>query len=239
MSVLVISNADNREEWLETRKRYLTASSIYAWRGPACADKKNAWYFENTNRDTILAEKLNDAQPEFGPYATVSMAHGSQDEVNILEKLGLALNAEVEPTNRMFVNDRWPHLAATIDGVMDTPQALAPGEELPYFCQDREGQHALHDALRELEGPFVTEAKKSVSVGWARNQPPEYYICQVQTQLAILEWDYGVLVAECLFTDPKEKWRKYWDLRPFLVARDPNWDRVLDKCEKEFAIAMA
>jgi len=233
MTIQRIGTADNKEEWLEQRKDYLTASSIYAWRGEGCADPKNKWYFDDSNRQAIIAEKFHGYVKEFTPYAQVSMEHGSYDEENIIAKTGQLLGCVVEPDNSMFVNDRWPHLAATIDAFIYAPTI----ENRKAFCQDELQAEAVRQRLGDLpEGDAtILEIKKSVSVGWARKQVPEYYIAQVQTQLTICNLDFGVISAECLCKHPKEKWRMFWDLRPTIIERDPHWETVLDQCNEEFA----
>jgi hypothetical protein len=235
MSIERIGTADNREAWLEQRKSYLTASAIYGWRGPDYADPKNKWYFEDNNRAAICQEKFGGVEKEFPPQAIVSMAHGSHDEENIARKFEEGIGFKVETANDMFVNERWPHLAATVDGYVHTegrgPQACGTN-----YCQDPDVFPALRSAL-EGRDTGLLELKKSISVAWARNIVPEYYISQVQTQLHITGMDWAVICAECVCPHPKEKWRKFWDLRPTLIEQDPAWANVLDKCNVEFEMA--
>jgi len=234
MSIRKVGDASDRGVWLEERKQYLTASSVYGWRGPNYADKKNAWYFEDNNRATICAEKFAGYEKEFPPYSIVSMAHGSYDELNIIRKFQEGIGYKCEPDNSMMVNDRWPHLAATVDGFLHTDDDL--GEPTVNYCQDTDAFPTLRERIAG-RGTGILEIKKSISVYWSRGQVPEYYVAQVKTQLAILELDWAVICAECIFTDPKEKWRKYWDLRPTVIKRTPQWDTVLDVCNEEFALA--
>jgi len=236
-NIRAVGDADNREAWLEQRKSYLTASSIYAWRGIDHASPSKKWYFEDNNREAIIQEKFHDFEKEFPPYAQRSMAAGTFDEVHIMQKLGAMLDMRVEPTNKMFVNKRWPHIAATIDGFLHCNQPLPPDNEPytpPMFCQDPEYIRNLTAELDSGPGTVICEIKKSISVEWSRGVVPEYYIPQVQTQLAVLEMDRAVICAECVFSDPKEKWRKYWDLRPTIIERDPAWAHVLDECNSDF-----
>jgi hypothetical protein len=235
MGIKKVGDASDREVWLETRKQYLTASSIYGWRGAEYADKKNAWYFEDNNREAICAEKFEGYEKEFPPYSVVSMAHGSFDEMNIIRKFEAGVGFKCEPDNSMMVNDRWPCLAATVDGFLHTDDDL--GEPEVNFCQDTDEFAILRERITG-RGTGILEIKKSISVAWARGQVPEYYVAQVHTQLAILDMPWAVICAECIFTDPKEKWRKYWDLRPTVIKRNPEWDRVLDKCNAEFELAL-
>jgi len=219
MSVTNIANADNKEEWLATRKGYLTASDIYTWIG----DTPGWW---GNTREDILAEKLHGAERKFDDEALINMAHGRFDEVNIGNKLAHALGAEFEPTNMMFVNSRFPLLAATIDGFLHTPRA-EPGDD---FCQDPEVLPALRTVLRHIDETVVCEIKKSVSVKW-QTEVPDYYVSQVQTQMTILEMNYAVIVAE---TIKRVGRRTHWDLRPYVIERDPEWAGVLTRINKEF-----
>lgn len=235
MSIKRIGTADNREEWLEQRKGYLTASAIAGWRGPDHLPSKYAWYFEDNNRESILAEKFDGLQKLFGSYAEVSMAHGRDDEEHIIGKVGKELGSHTEPDNSMFVNDRWPHIAATIDAFIYVP--TEDGE----FCygqdpsQNSKAQEALITLVDHDLDATVLETKKSVSVGWAKGEVPPYYVTQVQTQIAVLDLPFGLIAAECLFKHPKEKWRLFWDLRISVIERDPSWGAVLDQCNEEFA----
>lgn len=238
MSIERIADAANREEWLERRKGYLGASQVYGWRGPAFADKKNAWYFDDNNREAICAEKFAGFEKEFTQYATVGMAHGRWDEENIARKFEDGIGYKVETANDMFVNDRWPHLAATVDGYVHTDHYVHDVHDVGenQYCQDPEVFPALHLRIMGRHTGLL-ELKKSVSVAWARSQVPEYYVAQVQTQLHITEMPWAIICAECICSHPKEKWRKFWDLRPTLIKPDPNWVAVLDQCNEEFAAA--
>jgi hypothetical protein len=239
MSIERVGTADNREEWLEQRKGYLTASAVYGWRGKEHALKKNAWYFEDNNRQVICAEKFEGFEKVFPLKSQVSMAHGSFDEENILRKFEDGIGFKCEGDNSMFVNDRWPRIAATVDGYVHPSQYMHPVHDVgeTNYCQDPEVFPALHLDLMSRE-TGILEIKKSISVAWSRGEVPEYYVAQVQTQLHVTGLDYAVICAECIYTDPKEKWRKFWDLRPTLIERDPHWANVLDKCNAEFEIAI-
>jgi hypothetical protein len=232
-----VGDAANREEWLEGRKRRLGASEITGWIGPSSLPNKYAWYFEDNTREGIIAEKFGGVEKEFGPYAEVSMAHGAHDEENIIAKVQKMLACPVEPDNSQFVNERWPYIAATVDGYVGYDPTSEPETR---FCQDDEQVEKVLRGLSRLEEGDMTvlEIKKSVSVGWARNEVAPYYVNQVQTQLHILDLDFGVIAAECLFKHPKEKWRLFWDLRPFIIERDPAWANTLDRVNAEFQEAL-
>jgi len=238
MSIERVADAADREAWLEARKQYLTASSIYGWRGKDYALKKNAWYFEDNNRAAICAEKFGGLEKEFPERAKVAMAHGSFDEVNIIRKFEDGIGYKCEASNDMFVNDRWPHLAATVDGYLHTSTSVHAVNDVgeTNYCQDPDVFPNLHLSIMGRDTGLL-EIKKSISVAWSRGEVPEYYLAQVQTQLHIADLEWAVICAECVYTCPKEKWRKFWDLRPTLIERDPNWRGVLGKCNVEFEMA--
>jgi len=237
MSINKVGDASSREEWLGIRKKYLGASTITGWIGPSSLPKKYGWFFEDNTREGIIKEKFLGVEKEFHPYNVVSMAHGAHDEENIIAKVGDMLGCPVEPDNSMFVNDEWPHIAATVDCFIGYDEHKAPGTN---YCHDVEQVSNVLQGLSRLEpgDKTVLEIKKSVSVGWARNEVAPYYWNQVQTQLHVLDLEFGVIAAECLFKHPKEKWRMFWDLRPFIIERDPRWAVTLDQCNEEFGVAL-
>jgi hypothetical protein len=79
--------------------------------------------------------------------------------------------------------------------------------------------------------------KKSTSVKW-KKEVPEYYVCQVQTQLAVLEMDYAIIMAETIHRGEEQKWRNFWDMRAYVIERDPKWERQMDKMNREFVQAL-
>lgn len=229
-----IGTADDREAWLELRKKYITASAITGWIGPSALPKKYAWFFEDNTRESILAEKFEGVEKEFSHNAIVSMAHGAKDEENIIAKVGEMLACPVEADNSMFVNERWPHLAVTVDGFIGYDPTTEPEVQ---YCQDPEMvEKCLRGLSRLEEGDMVPlEIKKSVSVGWSRGEVPPYYVNQLRTQLAVLDIEFGVICAETLYKHPVDKWRLFWNLTPFVVEQDPAWLDTLDRVNEEFA----
>jgi len=233
MGIKRVGTADDREEWLELRRNYITASAITGWIGPSALPKKYAWYFEDNTRESILAEKLEGIDKEFDQCPRISINHGAHDEKCIIEKVGEML-ACPEPDNSMFVNDRWPNVSVTVDAFIGFDPITQPEVE---YCQDpRQVEATLHGLSRLGKNEkTILEIKKSISVGWARGEVPPYYINQVRTQLAVLELDFGVIAAECIFKYPREPWRLFWDLRPFIIEQDPAWLTTLDCVNEEFA----
>lgn len=228
---------EDREHWLETRKNYLGASSICGWRGPSALPAKYDWYFGDNNQETIVAQKFQGVEKTFPAASQVSMDNGAHDEENIIRKVEASLGYRCEPDNSMMVNSRWPHLAATADCFVHTDSEHDIGVHPDAnFCQDGSIFPALRDTIRNT-GMGLLEIKKSTSVGWARGEVPAYYVPQLKTQMAIMRIPWVIICAECIYIDPRQKWRKYWDLRPTLFFRDFRWDDVLDQVNAEFGAA--
>jgi hypothetical protein len=227
MTITAIADAkEDFDAWLEARKPYLTSSQMFTWRGVSIPD----WWGDT--RASIEKEKFGDHEKTFEDEVIVSMAHGTYDEVNIMQKFGKAVGAHVEPCNKLFVNDRWPHLAASIDGFVyvptDTPDYT--------FFQSSELLDEVHSdmaGLIEGDQALLCEIKKSTSAKW-QSEVPAYYRPQLQTQLHILDLPAAVIVAETIKRGDDQKWRMFWDMRAYLVLRNPAWESKLDQANKEF-----
>lgn len=222
--VLADANAD-RDHWLETRKRYLTSSDIYTWRG---VDIPKWW---SSSRQDIVGEKFEREERLFEPAVETSMKNGNFDEENIQKKFGYAVGAKTENCNKLFGCGKWMGLAASIDGFVFRPEtAVADHAEL---CQD---PHALDLIAHELHekilgsGAWLCEIKKSTSQVW-QDRVPDYYIPQLQCQMHILKLPAAVIVAETIKQVGR---RKFWDLRAYIVYQDPEWESILDQCNDEF-----
>jgi len=230
----------NFDHWKETRRSFLTSSEVFGWREIDVP----SWYSEDNNKYTIIEGKLG-AEKKFDDYSVTSMAHGSFDEQNIQEKFGYAVGCLVKPDNGLYVNDRWDFIAASIDGFgapWDADAWHDPSLEEPEvhaeFSQDRTLFPYLRSYIDDNGGLFITEVKKSTSSKF-QEMVPEYYVDQVKTQLAVLELDYGIIMAETIMRHPKQKWRQVWDFRAHVIERDPAWDKVLDEENEKFAEEIA
>jgi hypothetical protein len=227
MTVKAVADAkEDFDHWLEARKPYLTSSDMFTWREVSLPD----WWGDN--RQSIIDQKFNGADKEFGFESYVSMQHGTFDEVNIMHKFGKAVGAKVEPCNKLFVNDRWEHLAGSIDGFV-----YLPDKDPDYSLFQSET--ALDEVLGDMQGciqgheAILCEIKKSTSVKW-RNEVPSYYMPQLQTQMHILDIPAAVIVAETIKRGDEQKWRWFWDMRAYLVLRNPAWESKLDQANEEF-----
>jgi len=222
--VLADANED-RKHWLKTRQRYLTSSAIFTWRG---VDIPRWW---SDDREGIVREKFEGEEKVFEDAVVTSMANGSFDEENIQRKFGYAVGAKTENCNKLFGCGRWMGLAASIDGFVRRPGLKVP--PFPEMCQDPHQMDQvtalLYDEIGEDEA-WLCEIKKSTSSAW-QERVPDYYIPQLQCQMHILDLPAAVIVAECI---KRVKHRTFWDLRPYVVERDPAWEGILEQCNNEF-----
>ena len=230
MAVKIIADAKaDRQGWLDARRDYLTSSDFYTWLG----DTPKWW---SDTKDDIIKSKASGAQKEFPPEVQVSVDHGSFDEEHIQVKFGVEIGAEVEPVNTLAINDRWPHLAASIDGFVGVPDLDIGTFQ---FSQDKAAMRRVAKKLKSVLGPgetAINEVKKSTSVGWSRGKVSDWYIPQIQGQLHILEKDHLVIIAETVL---RQGHRMFWNLTANYVQRDPQFESTMDQLNEEFAHAIA
>ena len=225
------------DAWKAVRRGYLSSSEIFSW-----LDDTPAWWSDGP--DEVLQGKVEGYEKEFDSETMTTILHGQYDEQNIQRKFGHAVGCDVQSDNGFYVNSKFPGIGASIDGwgrpwdydgvditLDDAPEVLAD------FSQDRELLPYLRTVIDEEGTRFLTEIKKSLSVKW-RSEVPEYYVSQVKTQLAVLEVDYAIIVAETIHKGATQKWRQYWDLRGYVIRRDPAWDRVLVREGEKFLTAL-
>ncbi len=168
MSIRQIADAkSDREAWLEARRGYLTSSDFYTWIG----DTPKWW---SDTRHDIIRAKRDASQKEFPPDVAVSVEHGSFDEEHIMAKFAAEVGAEVEPVNSLTTNDRWPGLAASIDGFVH--HCFPPDGEFR-FAQNGPAMEQVALQLEELcqDDSVVCEIKKSTSKGWSDGKVSEWY----------------------------------------------------------------
>ena len=173
-------------------------------------DDTPAWWSDGP--EDVLEGKRG-VRKVFDPETETTIAHGAYDEEAIIAKFGYAAGCQVMPDNGLFINDKYPGIGATL---------------FPYI------NHYINDSDHE----FLLECKKSLSVKW-QNEVPEYYLTQVQTQLTILEMDYAIIFADTVAKGKDQKWRQYWDMRAYVVVRDPAWEQILLDEGEKFLDALA
>ena len=227
---------EDYEGWKEARRDLITSSEIFTWVGNV-----PSWWGDR--REDVLAGKEPGAPDKEFPLETAtSIAHGAFDEESIMAKLGHAVGCQVLPHNGLFTNSRWPFIGASIDGYLrpwdydawHEPNLECP-EVHPEFSQDRTLMPYLRSYIDAAGDEALLEIKKSTSQKW-KTETPEYYVTQIQTQMAVLEIDYCVIAAECIHRGEQQKWRNYFDMRAYVHERDPKWEKHLDRINREFAL---
>ena len=130
-------------------------------------------------------------------------------------------------------DDRWPYLAATLDGLMFP----FVGRDPEYDLTSQVGLASeVRSILDRVGSPVMCEVKvtdsghryKEKSGPHAGRYPwrdfqPEYHHEQVQTGLWMSGLEHGLLVG-CLGGD---------DIIPWYIPRDPLWARILDDVNAE------
>lgn len=226
MGIERLGTSEDRAEWLERRKLYLGASEIFTFRGVGLP----RWWGDS--RADVYAEKLDGVAKVFDARTQVAINHGSFSERDIGLKFQDGINLKVELSDDQFQNSEFPGIAATLDGYIhvDRPYPGAINDVGPQFCQDPDVFPALRAELCELGGSGALELKRSVSKAWT-SYVPEYYISQLQCQMHVCDLPWAVICADTIF---KDGYRQYWDLRAFLVMRDPAWRGILQDLGGQF-----
>jgi hypothetical protein len=221
---------DTDPQWKEERRHLVTASEIMCFLGLEPDWWGGSW-------DEILALKVSGKDKVFTGEALTNVTHGRKTEALNLELTGELLGFAVTRHNALYVNDRWPHLGATLDGLLWPLRGLGPNLDLST-------QHGLvaetYEALSRLDGPVMVESKnarhpdpfggkvkKGQKVGWFSSYP-EYHIPQIQAGMHIADFEWCVLCARLGGRD----------LAPHLIKRDPEWADRLDSAEHVAAVAL-
>lgn len=226
----IICDDRDRTHWLEERRKRITASDLGTFMGLAPD------YFTSSKQD-ILDEKSSGVDRVFGGGNSSNVAHGRHDETNNLQKASLLFGLPVCPFHYLVGDERWPYLAATLDGLglcdfMVPPDTSYAKSGSKYGRYDTLGQ--VLETISELEalqGVCVVELKQTGSHIFKRKDEkrswieelPEYLIPQVQCQM----WITGI--AQCLIVGQLGA----DNMTGYLVFRDDTWKRRLDEANEE------
>lgn len=229
MTVEKVADAKaDKDHWLEARKSYLTSSEMFSWRGPEFMTKATAKWWSD-DQESVLAGKRG-VEKEFDQESETSIWHGTYDEENILEKFGNIVGCCTKPDNGLYVNSRYPGVAASIDGYGK------PAKEAPLYpeaCQDRTLVPYIRDFIDVSDCVFITEVKKSTSSKF-QTEVPEYYVAQVKTQLCVLDLPYAIIMADTFKRGDAMKWRYYWDFKMYVIEYDPAFEDILKREGEKF-----
>ena len=214
-------------EWHDERRKRVTGSDIASWIGiaPSYWDDKQA----------ILERKLMGVDKEFDPKTVRRMAHGVEREALGLELTGKLFGYPTARYSYLITHERWPYLAATLDGLLFPWVGVGPDVRLTSQPERALQMLAEIDALLPKE-PVLTEIKvsdsghryKEKSGDYAGSRPwvdfcPDYHLAQVQTGLWMTGLDTGLLSG---FLGGDE-------LLPWVVRRSESWMEILDAVNAE------
>jgi hypothetical protein len=223
MTRTIICDDSDRELWLRERRKKITASDMLVFLG-----QQPDWY--STNKEELLAQKIDGTEPQFDHKAKVRMKHGRMDEANNLRKAGALLGYPVAEYHQFIGNDRWPYLGATLDGLLFP--SMRVDADLELTMQTDRVLETIAD-IHHMREPLLVEMKQTEAHRYGKNGKPwidyvpSYYIPQVQTQLWLADVERLVLVG-CLGAA---------DMTAWLIERDPEWEGILDAANKEaFAV---
>ena len=224
MAITVVADQlEDEEHWLAERKNYLTSSAMFTWVG-----ETPDWWQDT--REDIIEEKFYGREKVFDQETETSIWHGKYDELNIINKFAYGSGLIACQSHALYINDRWPGIAASIDGFVYPGE----GKPQPEASQDRDLMEGIQEYVNiQCDGHWLLEIKKSTSVKWAK-ECPDYYMAQLQTQLHVLDLPAAVIVADTIKRGEHQKWRWFWDMRAHIVYREHAWEGILDRCNKEF-----
>lgn len=219
----------NQALWLWCRKHYLTASDLFTWSG------EGGPYWPG-KRQHILDSKLYGIEREFPPASQRKMEHGSYDEDHNRVKFCTYAKLRSRPAHYMITNDRWPYLAATLDGVIAPP--TGPQDINPRIFTYPDHVQDVRDRMLFESTVGIAELKQTEDMAKNRNAwfgyerkglyypgfGPEYYHPQIQAQMHIGEYTWCVLVGQIGASQ----------MHAHFFERDESFAEVLDEYNEEF-----
>jgi len=216
----IICSDERKDVWLAERKKLITASDMLVFLG-----QQPDWY--STNRDDLIAQKVDGMEPVFDHKAKVRMKHGRLDEAPNLRKASALLGYPIVDYHYLIGNERWPYLGATLDGILFPDMHVDPDLELT--VQEGRVLETVNSIGFVGNGPILVEMKQTEAHRYGKNGKPwidfipSYYIPQVQTQMWIADLEACVLVG-CLGAA---------DMTAWFIERDPEWEAILESANKE------
>lgn len=217
---------DDEPQWLNERRKRITASEINLFMGTAPS-------FYTDTREDLLTRKREGIEKQFDERAERRIHHGREREANHLRMLALMLGMPVVPFHWLVSHDRWPHLGATLDGLLFPKMTTEPNLKLT-----SNKLHTLEviETLRGLDGPVLVELKntdgghryKEKGGLHAGLRPwidfsPDYHLEQVHTGLWLSDIEHGIL-AGSLGADDLAVWHH---------ERDEDWALTLDLANRD------
>jgi putative phage-type endonuclease len=184
-----ILESDDRLEWLEQRKNYITASDIPALLG------ESAWRTEND----VIADKLGIGKPFVDSTRTY---WGRVSESVILRGFSELCDVYLEPNSKLMANDDVPGLAATPDAMADFAMPTPFYTEVPPLDISKVFHSSFTTFLnaKRMGARCVVDVKCVSSKNRSKwNKPvecPQEYYGQMQAQMLVTGCKVGLLVAK-------------------------------------------
>ncbi len=230
--------SDRDPQWLDERKKYLTGSSVSSMLGV------NPWMSEAR----YLASKDPERdEPPF--FQSRPMLNGKMDEAYNTQKFAAIGGLRCRQTHLFVASTLFPGLASTLDALVMMPREGRTPETLDRLVSEPwparlllEMECALDDGLGRTG---LLEMKQTERFGgrkgtrglklseWLKaSKPPRHYEVQLQTQLHVTGYDWGILCARV----------GAHDMKAFFVRRDDSAEFVgairgaLDRCREVFLV---
>jgi hypothetical protein len=225
----VVLCTDGDPNWKEERRKRVTASDMLCFLGMEPSWWSSSW-------EEILQGKIMGVDRQMDLEARVNVRHGARTEGLNLELTQELLGFPVSRHNVMYVNPRWSHLGATLDGVLWPLRGLGPNLDLStqtglvaetYERLNALGEAGMADIMVESKNarhpdPYGSKRKRGDKVSWYTTYP-DYHFPQIQTGMWIADFEYCLLCARLGGRD----------MAPHLVQRDPDWANKLDEANEK------
>jgi len=255
--IIADPSTDGDDFWKYQRRRHLTASDIFKFLpGDVLLDK--GWWIEswmardsdgtqrNMNWATrqTLERKREDFEITFRD--PVAVKWGQVEEDHNRELFEKYAGVKTRGTHTLVKNDRWPYLAASLDGYIKKPEGWTGIANPEMFDKPAQVSAALdrlgHDTyLLEMKqtsdfgSAHWLNGKKTeprnIIAGNFRPQPPSvpvYYRAQVLTQMAIREIPTAVAVVKAGASH----------MTAHTMQLDLDWPEILDTINEEVSEEM-
>ena len=178
----------------------------------------NPW----TSAEKYIASKIPNEDGEYPSfYVNRPMLNGRYDEEYNAQKFAHISGLRRRPCHLFLASTRWPELACTLDGLVRMPNPIRPIAQAGNLVSSLWPVHILMD-LRQARRDGLGETgllemkQTELSSGkryWLKKaRPPYFYEIQLQSQLHVTGYDWGILAARV----------GAHDMQAFFVRRDDS-----------------
>lgn len=190
----ILCDALDKERWLATRRKYITASEAYSLHvDDLSRPEGKSW--PKTRDELVEVKRTGDDQiPD-----TRFMFYGREYEDRNREVFAKVLGARSRPCHYMVTSSETPRVAATLDGLLAAPKEAREVED---YMVTGKWLNALRQTLYEYgqNGQPVGLLEMKQTEGffgkqWAEG-PPSHYAYQVWVQLAVTGLPWAVIACK-------------------------------------------